>query len=68
MNKEGYFGKELIEKNGLFNSVPLTGKDITLDLYIDDCKNNLINTQTIIEAVYLNGDLKKAQQDIAKSK
>lgn len=68
MNKEGYFGKELIEQSGLFNSVPLTGKDISLDHYIDDCKINLINTQIIIEAVYLNGDLKKAQQDIAKSK
>ena len=51
---------------GVFNRVPITGKDFVLDNVVKESKENLIDIQIEMETVFLNGDKDKAKSNILR--
>jgi hypothetical protein len=49
---------------GIFNSLPIRGKDFVLDQLIKEDKDNLTDIQIDMETVMLNGDKEKARMNI----
>lgn len=56
------------DETGVFNKVPLRGKDFILDNIIKENRDELLNIQIDMETVFLNGDIEKARSNILKSK
>lgn len=66
--KQGQIYKDKLGETGVFNQLKFPGKEINIDNYISEIKDNLTNIQTNIELVIVNGDKEKAKANILRSK
>lgn len=65
--KDSVFNIPKGNDTGVFNKVKFNGKDFVLDNLINQAKENLLELQTDIETIILNGDREKAKSEIMKS-
>ncbi len=66
--KDKLISKEKYRETGVFNKLKFSGKEINIDNFIKDAKDNLLDIQTNLESVFLNGDRNKAKSNILRSK
>jgi hypothetical protein len=58
--------KKNFDEIGVFNSLPIRGKDFILDNIIKENKDNLVDIQIEMETIMLNGDREKAKLNVLR--
>jgi hypothetical protein len=58
--------KKNYDEIGVFNSLPIRGKDFILDNIIKENRENLVDIQIEMETIMLNGDREKAKLNVLR--